>query len=222
MISALDELDLTEPLATLDEETGEPPETRAVSVMGVRQRINEIRQAETIRSQRRTKILGMLDGNPPVLPSKMKQLNREGDANINFRTGEGTVDAAKTPFYDLTFDADCFARIETDYGDDPQYWMEWSNTISEGFHQMLDEWDGFDGQSQLLDWQMCVHGVGIAMFEDTLNWQWVSRRIGDFLVRDDAKADIDCIEEAVVPRSYMPTELYQLIKNLDQNDPYWN
>lgn len=222
MTADLDVYDPTLPLATLDEDSGDPPESRAVSVAGVRQCITEIREAESTRSKRRAKVEWVIDGNHPVPPAEMERLNRRGDANINWRTAEGTVDAAKTPYYDLTFESERYVCIETDYGDDPQYWYEWSNVISDGFHRMLDDWDGFDIQSQLLDWQMCVHGVGLAMFEDTLDWRWKSKTMRDFLVRDDADADIDLLEEAAVPRALMPVQLYQLIKNEKVGSSNWN
>src|SRR5689334_22474776 len=113
MIADLEVYDPTLPLATLDEETGGPPETRASSVAVARQRINEISQAEIDRSQRRSKIKRLLDGNPQVPHSEMVRLNRRGDANVNWRTSEGTVDAAKTPYYDLTVEDERFYMIET-------------------------------------------------------------------------------------------------------------
>lgn len=205
--------DYLSPLDTLDEATGKPPESRVRSAIGVRQRITEMREAESTRSWRRAKVQGLLDGNPPYKKAKLRELGRAEDANINLRTGEGTVDAAKTPYYDLVFESPRFLDAYTDWGDDPQRWFEWSETISNGLHDLFDKWDGFDCNTQLLQWQMCVHGIGIAMFVDTYDWRWESRSIGDVLVPDNAKADIDRLPECAIPRVYYPTDLYQLIKN---------
>lgn len=207
--------DVLDPLETIDEKTGKPPETRVRSVRGVRQRISEMRDAERTRSWRRAKVNGLLDGNPPYSKQKLRDLGRGEDANINLRTGEGTVDAAKTPYYDLwTSDVDRMINVDTDWGDDPQKWYEWSETISNGLHRLFDEkWDGMDNNMQRKQWQMCVHGIGIAMFEDTMDWRWKSRMVGDVLVKDDAEADIDLLDECAIPRTWLPTQLYQLIKN---------
>lgn len=208
--------DPAEPLATLDKDTGKPPTSRVISALSVRQRVSEIRDAESLRSERRTHIQGLLDGNRPVPESKMRKLNRMGDANINLRTGEATVDSAKTPYYDLIFDnSDCCIQIQLEYGlvPDSQLRSEWSQIMSEELHCTFNRWDGFDGQMQLKQWQMCVHGTGLPVFEDAVDWRWRSRPISDCLVPDDADADIDLLEELVIPRAILPTQLYDRIKN---------
>lgn len=203
---------MMDPLETLDEKSLEAPKSRVKTVESARERVGELRRAEETRSMRRAKVKGLLNGNQPYSAQKMRDLGRAGDANINLRTGEGTVDAAKTPYYDLVFESQRFANIESDYGDDPQRWYEWGETISNGFHRLLDEWDAFDTQMQLKQWQMCVHGIGLSMFENMRDWRWKSRPIGDVLVKDDAEANIDELDECAIPRSYLPTRLFKLIE----------
>jgi len=202
-------------LATLDADTGKAPESRIKSAAGVRNRIGELRRAEGTRSLRRAKQDGLLDGNPPYPPSKMRELGRANDANINLRTSEGILDAAKTPYYDLIFETPRFTNIEIEYGDDPQKNFEWSETVSTGFHNLIDGWDGHDFNVQLEQRQMCFHGVGNTMWQDRLDWRWRARKIGDVLVPDDAEADIDELPECAVPRSIDPTKLYKMIRNED-------
>src|SRR4051812_20790711 len=91
-------------LATLDAETGTPPKSRIQTASAVRNRIGELRKAEETRSERRARQNGLLDGNPPYTRSQLKQAGRGNDTSINLRTGEGILDAAKTPYYDLVFE----------------------------------------------------------------------------------------------------------------------
>ncbi len=205
--------DALEPLETLDEVSGKPPESRISNARAVRQRISEMRDGESTRNWRRSRVAGLLDGNPPYSKKEMERLGRKNDANINLRTGEGAVASSKTPYYDLVFEGDGFIRVETDWGDDPTLWREWSNTMSEGITYLLDEWDGFDGNMQLKQWQFVVHGVGLPLFPDPLTFKFESISNGQFLVPDDAKADVDCLDECAIPRKYYPTELYDLIKS---------
>ena len=56
--------DTLEPLETLDEKSGKPPESRISNARAVRQRISEMRDGESTRNWRRSKIAGLLDDMP--------------------------------------------------------------------------------------------------------------------------------------------------------------
>lgn len=209
-------------IGTLDKETKKPLPTRIGNAADARTVIGTLKQAEELRSERRRKMQGLLYGNRPYVQQTLTDKGQGDRTNLNLREGEGMVDAAKTPYYSIVFEAPRFANIYTDYGD-PRQRAEWNEIISDEFHIMLDAWDGFDYNTQLMQWQMCVFGVGIAMWEDARDWRWKARKIGDFLVPDDAEADIDELETSVVPRSYLPGKLYRIIKKAEAaGSTNWN
>lgn len=191
------------------------PECRIGTASNARQLVGTLKRAEDVRVKRRNKQQGLLDGNPPVPPEKLRSLGRGEEPNINLREAEGALDAAKTPYYGLVFDVPLFAQINFKYGDDPVLNGEWSRTISEEFHEMVDSWDGFDFNIQLHQWEMCYYGVGPIYWQDARDWRFQALKIGKLLVPDRTKADIEKLEVCAIPHSYMAHELWQFIKNED-------
>lgn len=209
-------------IGTLDKETKKPLPTRIGNAADARTVIGTLKQAEEIRSGRREKMRGLIDGNRPYVQETLIRKGQGDRTNLNLREGEGMLDAAKTPYYSIVFEAPRFANIYTDYGD-PRQRAEWNEIISEEWCAMLEDWDGYDNNTQLKQWEMCFFGIGIPMWEDARNWQWKARKIGDFLVPDDAEADIDELETAVVPRSYLPGKLYRILKKAEAaGSTNWN
>lgn len=199
-------------LRSLDEKSLKPPETRVGSTQAMRARIGAMKREERTRSDRRATIQGLLDGNPPKSRQKLADKGRRDEINFNTREGEGMADAAKTPYYTLTFRQQRFANIVTDYGDSPQRRIEWSEKISARFHEMLKGWTGHDWNVQIRDWQMCVYGTGVVMWEDTDSPFWKGRKVGDVIVPVGALADIDVLPEAAIPREISPVDLYRMVK----------
>jgi hypothetical protein len=187
------------------------PESRIGSAADARSLVGGFKRAEIERSRRRARINGNLNGNRPW-PSLVGQ--GQGDrANFNQREGEGFVAAAKTPYYDLVFEVDRYAQFTLDYGDDPTRIKEWEEKIGTRYHYALDNWDGMDTGFQRSQYQMIVHGVGPMTWEDARDWRSKSCMAGQFLLPDDASADIEEWDTAAQPRSYLPSDLYDKIKN---------
>lgn len=202
-------------LLTLDDEDDYAvPESRISTTAAVRTRVNAMKREELTRSTRRATIQGLIDGNPPKSAAKLKSLGRGDEINFNTREGEGMADAAKTPYYTLTFRQQRFANITTDYGDQPQRQIEWSEKISARFHEMLKGWSAHDWNVQLRDWQMCVFGIGVCMWPDADSPFWKALKIGNAIVPLEVDADIDALPEACVPRDISPVDLYKMaVKN---------
>lgn len=207
-----------EGLATLEQkdalsEVFTVPEYRIGTAANAREIVGTLKKAEDIRAKRRVKQQGLLDGNPPVPPEKLRSKGRGDEPNINLREAEGALDAAKTPYYDLIFEVPLFVQFCFYYGDDPQRNEEWSRIISEEYHAMLDAWDSFDFNMQLHQWEMCYYGVGPIYWQDARDWRFEALKIGKLLVPDRTKADIDKLEVCAIPHSYMAHELWKFIKN---------
>lgn len=199
-------------LQTLDKDTYAVPETRVGSAASVRSRIDELRYNDGDRSTRRGNQQSLIDGKRPFSVEKLKNTGQGDRTNLNMREGEGMADAAKTPYYSLIFRNPRFANITSYYGDQPQRRQEWGEIESQEWQQLLEDWNGFDFQVQLKQWQMCVFGIGIPMWPDVWDWRWEARKIGDVLVPDKTPADIEKVSEAVAFRWKTPVELYQMIK----------
>lgn len=202
-----------ERLKSLTEE-GEYPKSRIGSADNARQLVNALKYEEQTRLVRRTKIQGLLDGNSPWQHQTLIDIGQGHRTNFNLREGEGVVEAAKTPYYDLVFEVPRFANIVFNHAEaDPQLSFEWSEIISDEYHETLDAWDGFDKVIQLHQWQMIVYGVGPILWPHSLNWKSEACKVGKVLVPQMTNADVDDLEICVVLHSYRADELEGFIRN---------
>jgi hypothetical protein len=201
-------------LFSLDAETHEPPESRIGSANNARRFVNQLKNDDTIRVDRRVKLSGLLDGNSPWPHEKLKSLGQGHRANFNLREGEGAVEAAKTPYYDLVFEVPRFANIDFYFEEaDSTTNQTWSEIISDEYHDVLDGWDGFDQNIQLHQWQMIVFGVGPLFWPHPLDWRSEAVKIGRVLVPDETKANVDELESVLVLHHYRADQLYRFIEH---------
>lgn len=192
------------------------PESRVGCAQDARETLNSLVKAEEERSKKRAKFSRMLNGNPPYDPGKLTAAGLEGQANFTQREAEGFMSAAKTPYYALAFKADRFVQLTLDYGNaDAGLLQEWAGKISTRYQYALEDWTGLDTHMQRSQFQMIGFSNGPMVWEDTTDWRSSSRNAGDFMLPDDASADIEDWETAGCKRSYLPTKLWALIKNED-------
>ena len=217
---------LSQRLATLDPMTGDRPTSRIGHAGNARQLIERLKYEDQTRMYRYTKIMGLLDGNPPWPSKKLQDIGQAHRANFNLREGEGMVEAAKTPYYDLVFQVPQFAKITFGTpGLDPTMSAEWSNIISEEYYETLSAWVGFDQNMQLHQWQMIVHGVGPLFWPHGISWQSEATKARKVLVPQETKANVEDLEMVAVLHSFRADQLESYIAGAarDNEDYYgWN
>lgn len=207
--SSKEEVQMTgERLATLDPETGKRPGSRIGNAGNARQLVNRLKYEDETRMYRHTRIQGLLDGNPPWAQKRLTDLGQGHRANFNLREGEGIVDSAKTPYYDLVFEVPYFAQITFDIpGVEPFRLQEWNNIISDEYFEVLSAWAGFDQNIQLHQWQMIVNGVGPIFWPHALSWYSEATKSRKVLVPQETKANVDQLETVAVLHSWRADEL---------------
>jgi hypothetical protein len=217
-----------ERLASLDPDTGDRPSSRIGNAGNARQLVERLKYEDQTRMYRYTRIMGLLDGNPPWPQKKLTDLGQGHRANFNLREGEGMVDAAKTPYYDLVFEVPQFAQVTLiDIpGADQQLLKEWGGIISEEYHETLSAWPGFDQNIQLHQWQFVVNGVGPIFWPHAISWHSEAVKTRKVLVPQETKANVDDLEICVVLHSYRADELESYVAGSNgQKDGYsggWN
>src|SRR4030095_12337215 len=199
-------------LATLDPESAQRPVSRIGNAQNARSLISRLKQEDDLRMWRYTRIMGLLDGNPPWPSQRLVDLGQGHRANFNLRESEGIVEAAKTPYYDLVFEVPTFARLEFGVeGADPTRLTEWNNIVTEEYNELLCGWSGFDQNMQLHQWQMVVNGVGPLFWPHYVSWQSQAVKSRKVLVPMESKANVDELEMCVVLHSYRADELEAFI-----------
>lgn len=209
-------------LTTLDKDTKKVPNERIANAQDARKIVDQLREADQqLRSKRRAKIQGMLDGNPPYSAANLRTKGQAHRTNINLREGEGMVDSACTPYYNLVFQVPRFAEIYLEYGDDVTRNYEWGQRMGKRYHEMLKRWKGMDKQFQLSQKQMVVHSMGPLVWKDTKDWRSTAVVNGKILVPDDTEMDVDALETMVWPRAILPGDLFKLIEESGAKTAGW-
>jgi hypothetical protein len=207
-------------LATLDPQTGERPSSRIGNAGNARSLVQRLKYEDETRMYRYTLIQGLMDGNPPWSRQKLLDLGQGHRANFNLRESEGIVEAAKTPYYDLVFEVPLFARIEFGLESaDPTLNNKWSEIASEEYSELLADWDGFDHEMQLHQWQMVVNGVGPLFWPHYLGWHSQATKARKVLVPQETKANVTELELCVVLHSYRADELESFIARGGTDQP---
>jgi hypothetical protein len=212
-------------LSTLDPETGERPSSRIGNAGNARQLVQRLKYEDETRMYRYTRIQGLLDGNPPWSSKKLVDLGQGHRANFNLREGEGIVDSAKTPYYDLIFEVPYFANIIIHLdGVEAHIVREWSDIIQEEYYETLCNWDGFDQQIQLHQWQMIVNGVGPMFWPHALSWRSQATKARKVLVPQETFANVEELELCVVLHSWRADELESYISGAGDETEFggWN
>jgi hypothetical protein len=207
-------------LATLDPETGERPSSRIGNAGNARSLVQRLKYEDETRMWRYTRQMGLMDGNPPWSRQKLIDLGQGHRANFNLRESEGFVEAAKTPYYDLVFEVPMFADI-TYYleGTDPNLLSAWGKTTAEEYNDTLLDWDGFDQNFQLHQWQMIVNGVGPLFWPHYIGWHSQATKTRKVLVPQETKAAVSELELVAILHSYRADELESFIQKGGTDKP---
>jgi len=212
-----------ERLATYDPATGNRPKSRIGNAGNCRTLVNRLKYEDETRMYRYTQVQGLLDGNPPWTQQRLTDLGQGHRANFNLREGEGIVDSAKTPYYDLVFEVPFFAQITFDIPGVPPFQIkEWSDIASEEYYELLCAWNGFDQNIQLHQWQMIVNGVGPLFWPHSISWYSEATKCRKVLVPQETKANVDQLELVAVLHSWRADELDSYISGGKDDDTDYN
>src|SRR4051812_48857789 len=103
----MDYQNLYEGLLTLDPGTGEVPETRMANADQVRDMVTRaIERDMHERDYKRTRLKGLVDGNPPFSHAKLVAAGRGDECNVNWRIAKYFLTLAKGMLYDVFSEAE--------------------------------------------------------------------------------------------------------------------
>ena len=193
-------------------ESGKAPSTRITAPEKGNDLLLQFLRADEVRNATRAKLRGLVDGNPPYSPAKLKSAGRANDTNVNFRQAEMFLSMATGAFYDVFSETPTYATIKTAYGQDPNKRREWSAIVTEEFDRLQKRDTSFDYMMQLSQREMVLVGCGPIMWEDDNSWK-SCKAITELYVPDLAKADTDEWEVALVRAQMTVSELWEKIRD---------
>jgi len=198
-------------LATISPQ-GQVPECRMRDAIETQSYVRRLIDDDDKRSLKRSKVNGLVDGNPPYKQSKLVEAGRADACNVNWGRARSYMESGSGSFYDLFSEAPGFVTIKTDFGT-PEQKEEWSTILSDEVDRALKNCKEWDYEMSLSLDNMVLHGTGPLMFEDSHRIIPKAFLAGDLKVPEFTKSESAYWESCMMQGSYYPPELYDFIKN---------
>lgn len=195
---------------------GAVPACRMKSASQVIDFAMRLRDNDNKRSWKRSRVDGLVGGNPPYRASKLREAGRAEACNVNWGTGRMYLESGSGAFYDLFTEAPGSVAIETSHGATEEERIIFSQVMSEVADLVFAESPVWDFEMQQSQDQMVLHGRGPLFFEDVFKVFPRSAHDGDLRVPERSKAETEYWEVATLDMDYFPPELYAFI---DKEEP---
>jgi hypothetical protein len=198
------------------------PRSRVKDSKSLHEIYRKLRDADDKSSKNRAEIQAMFDGVPPYSDADLMASGQSYRCNVNFDEASTIQESAMAGYVDIIHSVEHLLSLKTDYGDTKTR-LEYSNVIAEELTRAIRSWPQFNFNYLLLCQYFVTHGVGIAYWEDSIDWRWRVSMFGDFLIPRKTLACEDEIEVAVCVRSYQAHQLYRFIEDAEAaSDMGWN
>lgn len=194
---------------------GEVPDCRMKDASATQDWCRRMIDNDARRSFKRSRVNGLVDGNPPYRLSKLREAGRGEACNVNWGTGRSYLESGSGSFYDLTSEAPSAVTFRTSYGKNDQERERYSTIASKEADIIFKKERLWDYQIQLSQWDMVLHGCGPMFFEDAYQVFPRATLCGDLKVPEWTKSETSYWEGCFLQVDYFPPELYNFIRNED-------
>jgi hypothetical protein len=164
------------------------PETRVRDCFSARQICIKMLDNDRLRARERAKVQGMLDGNAPYDPVKLRAMGQGWRTNLNFMEGYSNVQAVKTPYFALIASVPHYAEIRTKEGGPNR--QLFGEIITDQFSKMIRRWTDFSYQMQKAQQELVKFGIGPVLHSDKYDWRFEALRHRDLLVPEHSAATL--------------------------------
>ena len=203
-------------------ESGAPPRNRIKDSKSLHEIYKKLKDADDKSARNRAEIQAMFDGVPPYSDSDLVASGQAYRCNVNFDEASSILESATAGYIDLIHSVEHLLTLKTEYGDSNRR-AEYNDILANELTRAIRSWPQFHFNYQLLVQNFVAHGVGIAYWEDDIDWRWRVSMFGDFLIPRKTLACEDEIEVAVCVRSYQVHQLYHFIEDEEAaKDMGWN
>lgn len=217
---------LYEGLETLQRPSGAVPETRMKSAAQVRDLVTRaIRYDMNTRDKKRSRLKGLVDGNPPYQKSDLISAGRADECNVNWRIAKYFLTLAQGMLYDVFSQAETYATVMLD-GNKLEEILgknagmpafskdlipEWSRVVTEEFDRLQRRDPDFDFNNQQSQGQSVMYGTGPMIFEDEFDWRPWAIESRTLFVPEFASSNTNKWEWSADVLEYSPVKLYEHI-----------
>ena len=190
---------------------GEPVKRRIQNVGGARSLWYRLQQADLASNKQMAKCQAMVDGSPPY---DQDQLIKEGlgyMSNFNPGDAKAVLDTSLSAFYDLISGSESLIDIRTRYGEKSER-DDISQRMSLHLSRCIRSWSCFPYRYAYIPHYFTLHGVGVAYFPDTYNWQWDVTNLAYMKIPRQTRASEEEIQYACMKKFELPNDLYRYIE----------
>lgn len=204
-------VNLYEGLATIQPD-GAVPDTRMKDAEQVRDMITRaIRFDMQDRDYKRSRLSGLVQGNPPYSREKMVAAGRADECNVNWRHAKYFLEQARGMVYDLFSEAETYSTV---YLKESVADYEAKGRIAtEEFQELLKQDVEHDFTAQQSQGQMVMFGTGPQVFTDEYDWRTISIESKSLFVPEWASSNVNRWEWAAIILEYTPDRLFARIVN---------
>jgi hypothetical protein len=203
-------------------ESGTPPRDRIKDSKSLHEIYKKLKDADDKSSRNRAEIQAMFDGVPPYSDSDLIASGQAYRCNVNFDEASAILESSTAGYIDLIHSVEHLLTLKTEFGDSKKR-AEYNDILAQELTRAIRSWPQFHFNYQLLVQNFVAHGVGIAYWEDDIDWRWRVSMFGDFLIPRKTLACEDEIEVAICVRSYQVHQLYKFIEDPEAaTDMGWN
>lgn len=211
----------TDTLKTLEQEPDSKktkvPQCRMMDAQATQAFAKRLTDNDDKRSWKRSRVNGIVDGNPPYLRSKLLAANRADACNVNWGIARAYMEAGAGALYDLTSEAPGIFAIRTAHGNDENK-EEWSNIMSEEADRAAHDDPVWDYNIQQSQWNIILHGCGPFLFEDGFTPFPRAFQCGDLKVPERTRSDTYYWDACAFNTWYYPPQLFAFIEDKDAAD----
>jgi hypothetical protein len=164
-------------------------------------------------------IQGLVDGNPPYDPVKLKQLGLGFKTNVNFLEMRAVLDSAASSAHELYGEVPTLIELKQNIPDAENVELQtWGRVIAEEFSTMVMDWSGFLPFMDMVSRESDKFGLGIGGWTNEYDWRPKAFETGNFYTNTKAKFDLDGLQVFCL-RDEIPAA--ELLQKLETNAPGW-
>ena len=166
--------------------------------------------------QRRARIKGMIDGNPPYDQKRLQELGLGYMTNVNFLEMRAILDFKASAFHELFYEVPSLIDVKQLDGVDPRLPNPgYDGIIAEEFSRTVMNWTGFIPTMDRCRRESDAFGLGILFWPDEFDWRPKVFSLSAFTTDPTAKLDIEDLSYFFIDDQMTVGDLLRYIQNED-------
>ena len=210
LTAAFDDMDLATP------RTNEPaPKERLTDPKKLRNIHYRFREDDRVNAHNRALAQSLLDGEPPYDERELQDSGQPDTTNLNLQGAEKKLERAKAPYYRIFNTGETLIRLKTLYGSQDER-ADWEQVMEEEVTQTIRNCpECFPYEAERLIHKYVWEGVGVAHWEDDLDWRFRASGFGQFYFPRQVAATESKQEIVTCEDEFSVTEIFSKIDRED-------